>query len=129
MSSELELISQKAFEVRKKLDGPLRTGKFARFPDGCCRDASYELALVLAEAGVRKSCLVSGESSDTKINYSTHAWLEVGEIIVDITGDQFNSRLELQRPAVFVSTDRSWHQGTFDRMQRTSWSNEDKKFM
>ena len=41
--------------------------------------------------------------------HDTHAWLEMNELIIDITGDQFD------REPVVVTTDRSWHDTWLDQ--------------
>ena len=57
---------------------------FAAFPRGACGDSSILLARYLKESGMGNFDYVSGWR-----NGASHAWLEQGETIIDITGDQF----------------------------------------
>ena len=71
-----------------------------QFPKGDCGETSLLLAQWLWEHGV-ESHYYCGRRADG----ATHAWLEVGDIIVDITGDQFE---EFQHP-VYVGPVTSFH--------------------
>lgn len=91
------------------------------FPSGACGDASLLLARFLEESGLGTALYVWGHRE----KYS-HGWLESGNLIVDITSDQFladpEAILVLDEPpqttgGVLVTTDRSWH-SQFEDMQR-----------
>ncbi len=82
-----------------------------QFPAGCCGDTSDILAVVLAHVGVPDVRTVCGYFRE--YTGCSHAWVEVGELIIDITGDQFNARADFPLPAVFVATDRRWHDHHF----------------
>lgn len=73
---------------------------FERFPRGACGDATLLLAKFLEESGFGKFNYVLGER-----NGSSHAWLENGEVITDITADQFP---DMPHP-VFVAGESEWH--------------------
>lgn len=70
-----------------------------RFPYGCCGDASNLLAKYLRDNNIESEYVwgMRGEQS--------HAWLESGELIIDITADQFPEIKE----KILVTTDKSWH--------------------
>jgi hypothetical protein len=72
---------------------------FGRFPHGTCGGTSELLGRYLIEAGYENVMYVCGN----KHNEGSHAWVEVGEFILDITGDQFG------QPAVVVTTASDWH--------------------
>ena len=85
-----------AWNFRKAIDAANKLGKFKmdivykNFPYGCCGDTSDLLAEYLLENGV-KTFYVCGTYIDEEFEkMQSHAWLCTdGEIIVDITGDQF----------------------------------------
>ena len=72
---------------------------FDRFPRGTCGPVSELLGRYLVEAGFENVMYVCGE----KRSEGSHAWIEVGEIILDITGDQFG------QPPVVVTVASNWH--------------------
>jgi hypothetical protein len=73
--------------------------KSGGFPRGTCGLVSDLLGRYLVEAGFKKVMYVCGE----KRSEGSHAWVEVGEIILDITGDQFG------QPPVVVTAASNWH--------------------
>lgn len=85
--------------VSKSLYHPLGS-----FPNGWCDDCSRALGAVLDERGEHGFKRVVGRRGEH--NEKTHVWLQRGDLIVDITADQF--RDEVCSP-VIVTTDRSWH--------------------
>lgn len=76
----------------------------ADFPSGACGDAALLLAKHLQLAGIWPLIYVCGEMAMGRRNQS-HAWLEYGDLIIDITADQFE---DISDP-VIVTTDRAWH--------------------
>ena len=70
------------------------------FPHGACGDASLLLAKYLQVNKCGHSLYVLGERHGHR-----HAWLQLQEITVDITADQFDD----QAAGVIVSADSSWH--------------------
>ncbi len=71
------------------------------------------LGSFLVENGFRCPEYVAGTAGPF-----THAWLEIGSLVVDITADQFADNPdalvwvgvpETMREGVVVSTDRTWH--------------------
>lgn len=79
------------------------------FPRGACGTASDFLGYWLKKNGVMSAEYVWGERNDV-----THGWVEVDELIIDITSDQFEDGVG----AVFVGTDRNFHD-TFFNQRRT----------
>jgi hypothetical protein len=95
----------------------LRTGRadlpssFRNFPLGCCGDTCLLLAKFLINHGAGFPDYVVGTSGR-----QSHAWLEIGSVIVDITADQFleNPVGSVRAPSsiragVIVTTTRAWH--------------------
>jgi hypothetical protein len=72
------------------------------FPNGACGDTTLLLGHHLAELGHGKFRYYLGWR-----NGKSHAWLQAGTVIVDITADQFE---DFDDP-VFVSDRSSWHEG------------------
>ncbi|NKJ72850.1 hypothetical protein GFL38_11360 [Rhizobium leguminosarum bv. viciae] len=70
------------------------------FPEGACGDASILLAHHLTQHGFGPFRYMCGRRDD-----ATHTWLSDGELIIDITADQFD---DFDVP-VFVSSTSSWH--------------------
>lgn len=72
------------------------------FPHGACGDATLLLGHFLTERGHGDFRYYLGQRGDR-----SHAWLQAGSVIIDITGDQFD---DFDDP-VFVSDKSSWHEG------------------
>lgn len=83
----------------------------AHFPAGCCGVVSEALAEALRRRFGIVATYVCGARTDDR-GTATHAWLEVGGFIIDITGDQFD------QPAVVVTRSRTWHDGWPDQDRR-----------
>jgi hypothetical protein len=62
---------------------------FNDFPDGACMDASILLGVILHRHGLGAFQLVSAWNEIGR--RFSHAWLENEELLIDITGDQFES--------------------------------------
>ncbi|CDM63037.1 hypothetical protein LPU83_pLPU83d_1667 (plasmid) [Rhizobium favelukesii] len=75
---------------------------FQHFPRGACDDASLLLARFLRERDHGTFQRMSGKRGD-----DTHVWLEQGDWVSDITGDQFG---DFPYGHAHVGKDRSWHQ-------------------
>jgi hypothetical protein len=73
---------------------------FRRFPQGSCGDAALLLGRYLRETGFGNPVYISGKRAE----YS-HGWLQLGNVIIDITADQFFDISE----SVIVTTDDTWH--------------------
>ncbi|HTA99373.1 MAG TPA: hypothetical protein VK804_02770 [Bradyrhizobium sp.] len=75
------------------------------FPHGACGDAVLLLAKFLQENGHTGFWYILRMREDC-----SHAWLQRGDLIVDITADQFPD----QRKSVIVALNPGWHR-TFER--------------
>ena len=77
---------------------------FKEFPRGTCGLVSELLGRYLVEAGFENVMYVCGEKrGEGSHAWVSHAWVQVGEIILDITGDQFG------QPSVVVAAASDWH--------------------
>ncbi|MBD9638475.1 hypothetical protein IB277_19415 [Ensifer sp. ENS07] len=75
------------------------------FPNGACGDATLLLGTYLKTLGFGTFDYVLGRGEDNGETYS-HAWLRQGNIIIDITADQFPG----QEPLI-VTGASPWHDG------------------
>ncbi len=78
------------------------------FPVGACGDATLLLGAHLKSLGFGSFEYVLGRRGEGEDRHS-HAWLRQGDILIDITADQFQ---EIEAP-VIVATTSDWH-GTFE---------------
>lgn len=60
----------------------------AEFPIGSCADASILLGTYFKDNGINGFVLIKGKRGEGN-SLETHYWLEKGNMIVDITADQF----------------------------------------
>ncbi|MFG0337706.1 hypothetical protein ACF8FF_07210 [Pseudomonas sp. zjy_13] len=91
-----------ARSFREALDAQKRDGvlppHMQKFPTCCCGVISELLGEYLAAAGVSSTYVVG------KNQIASHAWLEVDDLVVDLTADQFEGR-----PPVFVGLKDDWY--------------------
>lgn len=114
MSEDIEKIERATRRVRAAIEAMPSAARpigFRDFPSGACGDASLVLAECLLRLGLGEFSYVvrfrSGRDNHSRLS---HAWLERGELVVDITADQF-----LDAPsAVVVAIGSEWH-ATFER--------------
>ncbi len=79
------------------------------FPRGTCADTSLVLCAFLADAGFVGFELICGERGSQETGtYSSHAWLQRGQLVVDITADQF-----ADGPGPVVVEASEWHRGFY----------------
>lgn len=99
------VIFRNAIERTDKLRLPIIS--FRKFPVGSCGDAVLLLGHYLKNQGFGEFDYMLGEL-DYEINgqYLPHAWLQQENLIVDITGDQFE---DFDDP-VFVKSHSPWHE-------------------
>lgn len=71
---------------------------FAFFPSGSCGIASDMLGQILNDRLANQVMYVGGCGE-----LGSHGWLRYGDIVIDVTGDQFPGR-----PAVFVGKADAW---------------------
>lgn len=78
---------------------------FDSFPLGCCGDATELLARYLEEEGFGSFRYICGYCRGEDSQEVSHAWLQQGDVTVDITADQFRGG----RERVSVESDSGWH--------------------
>lgn len=84
----------------------VRPPELDNFPHGACGSSSLLLGAILVDNGYMQFRYVCGERpSQDGTRTVSHAWLTDGELIVDITADQFCDAPE----AVIVTSMSSWH--------------------
>lgn len=87
---------------QEKLPQPM-----SHFPRGSCGDASLLLGAYLVDQGFNGFEYVCGERGiKAKNTWTSHAWLALGELVVDITADQFADAPS----SVIVESPSLWHQ-------------------
>ena len=111
--TDISILTRYAYEVRNYLGGTASGNHLEmlkRFPAGCCKVASLLLLQWLHDqAGVCDAqCMANARRPNPKTpdEDATHFWIEIGDVIIDITSDQFTDSPQ----AVIVSRDRTWHQ-------------------
>ena len=62
------------------------TSMFHRFPRACCGDTTIILSQIYKDLGYKNVKYICGSRKE---DGTSHAWLKVGDICVDITADQF----------------------------------------
>jgi hypothetical protein len=82
----------------------------AEFPIGSCADASILLGTYFKDNGINGFVLIKGKRGEGS-SLETHCWLEKGDMIVDITADEFE---DIHEQIVITETDSRWY-GTFDK--------------
>jgi|WetSurMetagenome_2_1015567.scaffolds.fasta_scaffold437396_1 hypothetical protein len=91
-------------------DKKLLPVSFHSFPTGSCQEASLTLALYLKIKGLGEFDYILGGRMG-----KSHGWLAQGEIIIDITADQFADNNE----KVIVSINSEWHKDFKGEKQHT----------
>ena len=94
---------------------------FRDFPRGSCHPASEVLGRYLRDAlKIEPQVVRADRIFPQPRGWSTHAWLEVDELVIDITADQFG-----QEPVV-VTRCSPWHRGfrIIEREALDSWGEE-----
>ncbi len=105
MSKMLKLLATGFRQAIEQSDLSSEEG-MRNFPRGACGDASLLLSEFLRRHGFAPIDYVEGWARSGPQPHGSHAWLEIGGTIIDITADQFPRR---PAPPVIVTTDRSWH--------------------
>jgi len=104
----MERVRSRAAEFRaaiEKCNQKMLPITFESFPRGSCGDAALLLAKYLQNAGLGSFDYICGEYRYGEWEFQSHAWLQKGRLIVDITADQFEEITQ----KVIVTTDHSWH--------------------
>jgi hypothetical protein len=104
---------RRAIEVCERSRLPVT---FKEFPRGSCGDVSPILGTYLKESGFGSFDYVQGSRADLErpgAESCSYAWLSQGDIVVDITADQFPDA-----PApIIVTRDSDWHRGFSGKIQ------------
>lgn len=93
----LTIAFRNAIEATPKNKLPIT---FSNFPRGACGDATPLLGTFLIAHGFEPFDYMLGERRS-----SSHAWLQRGNLVVDVTADQFADC----DTSVIVSGDSAWH--------------------
>jgi hypothetical protein len=122
-STEILTIDSIALDVRNFIEATPRSERpFAMrdFPNGACGDTTLILRTLLGDLGYKDLERVSGQLDSIGEGKWTHSWLACGNLIVDVTGDQFDDG----PPRVFVSSASVWHQqfAVFSRCKADLWT-------
>jgi hypothetical protein len=106
--AKLTMVANRVRNVIERMPRAALPHGLRSFPAGACGDAAQLLAAFLADCGLPDFLYVVGSrDSAGDCTWSSHAWIERGGVVVDITADQF-----LDAPAaVIVSADSAWHRG------------------
>ena len=118
-----KLIITEAIKARSVIldhKNEINENEFGHFPKGGgCSPLSEFFGLWLQDKGVVGLQVVCGTRKKlqtcTKLDSESHAWLECGDHIIDLTGDQFSDFDE----EVFVSSDRTFH-NKFEVVQKSA---------
>ncbi len=94
---ELATAFRKAIEACPRSRLPIT---FSNFPRGSCGDVTLLLGAFLIEQGYEPFHYLLGEHGT-----SSHAWLQRGKLVIDITADQFSDC----DCSVIVSDSSEWH--------------------
>lgn len=85
--SSISEFAKICFELRQAIEkGKESTMLLNDFPFGCCRDSAVILGLYLIEIGYKNVNYCRRPYDD---DFKSHGWIEVENIILDLTADQF----------------------------------------
>ncbi|MBU1362272.1 MAG: hypothetical protein KKE51_00430 [Gammaproteobacteria bacterium] len=110
MEMKLSRLIQLAQEFRNAIEGisvEHRPVGMRDFPFGSCGDSSLLLGAYLSDMDIDGFFYVCGErGSKADDSWTSHAWLQRGSCVIDITADQFQDA-----PTNIIVADPSlWHQ-------------------
>lgn len=110
------LLGALAKEFRRAIEDARDAGEFYedhafyQFPTACCGDTSCLLGQYLLDHGIASQYVCGNSYCGHK--GQSHAWLQVEDVIIDITGDQFKSHSD------FLFYDDPAYVGKIDAMHR-----------
>jgi hypothetical protein len=110
--SVISRLTQDAVSIRQRLDDAQLPDLMAGFPVACCGTVSEVLSVILKQR-YKRVVYICGEQKKSSGGGRSHAWVQVGDIVVDITADQFDGM-----SPVTVTRDSSWHKGWEIRTRR-----------
>ena len=94
-----------AANFRKSIELTLKERKLLTifsFPHGACGPVTRLLGTFIQEKGLGDFDYICGERwIEQRKTMQTHAWLQIGSLIIDITADQFTS--EIIEPVIVTS--------------------------
>ncbi|WP_025565823.1 hypothetical protein [Psychromonas sp. SP041] len=99
-TDELRRIVFKAREVFEQHHVHIGKTFFGDFPKYSCGCSADVLSQYLISKGAKNLTYVYGKRKS-----GSHGWLELDDLIIDITGDQFKDGVE----AVYISSNRDFH--------------------
>jgi|WetSurMetagenome_2_1015567.scaffolds.fasta_scaffold873913_1 hypothetical protein len=106
---DLQNLTEIAIRFRSALESMLiqeRSVTLQDFPRGSCGDATLLLGTYLIEEGFGPFDYMLGERSGPMgEGWTSHAWLEQDDLIIDITADQFPDG----PGKVVICRDSTWH--------------------
>jgi hypothetical protein len=108
---ELTIIHYWSSRFRSALEKttfPAQAGNLTHFPRECCHHSCVMLKRFLSEKGLGEFCTMSGIHPTEP--GGNHHWLQKGNVIVDITADQFG------RDKVIVGSVSPWHDSLEGRL-------------
>lgn len=118
MTSETALALAVRFrKLMEELDRSQWGTQFRGFPRGSCGAATEMFGTYLFEECDLNAKYISAVHRDNFSSYGSHAWLELGNLIIDLTCDQFSHD---PLPAPYVGRDSIWH---------SQWAVETKAYM
>jgi hypothetical protein len=108
--SDIDSIKRRAVRFRRAIEQvpeAQRLITMQKFPRDSCGDASLLLGAYFVDVGIKGFRYICGErGSHDAGTWTTHAWLQRGPLVVDITADQFDDA-----PArVIVEENSAWHE-------------------
>jgi hypothetical protein len=106
--SKIEKIAEAVRAAIEQLDVKYLPITMQSFPYGACGDAALLLGTYYKEIGLGSFNYVLGMRGEYEAVHS-HAWLKQGNVLVDITADQFPE----VRQKVIVTEHSAWH-STFE---------------
>ena len=101
---ELKSVATKFRHAIERCDPRRLSITFQDFPKGSCGDATLLLGTFFQERSLGTFMYALGTRHGDEGHHS-HAWLEVGKLVVDITADQFSEIDE----KVIVAENSAWH--------------------
>ena len=108
--ADFQNLSIQARRFRAALEAAIARGNFSssfkHFPAAACDYSSTLLGIYfLRTLGLRFHLICSERRNPRKAENQYHAWLQLGEVIVDITSDQF----EELKGTIVITRRGDWH--------------------
>lgn len=108
---ELNQLVQRFWQALRSAPFDTESGNLSRFPDECCHHASILFAIYLLR-NCSEECEVVSATGVSDPN-TTHVWLELGNVIIDLTCGQFAST---NMPHYFVGIDCEFYRLRWERI-------------